>query len=249
MAASIYAMRYDWQNNAELPLGNLPAKVNYPWTAPSAMLALTPANDYKPDILICGGSKQDDKAKPKSMTASMPTVNTCSRMTMSTAGIAAGWQTETMPSGRLMGQAVLMPCVLAERRPDAHSDGKVLLVNGAKTGVSGFKNIGKMVGYSNADNPVYQPWLYDPNAAKGSRFSSAGMPTSKHARMYHSVATLLPDGRVMIAGSNPNPDNTPISKEYPYGTDYSYELLSPPYLSQPRPTVSSSPNSLASVPA
>ena len=56
------------------------------------------------------------------------------------------------------------------------------------------------IGEGNARNPNYKATLYDPLAAKGSRFSS-NFPASKIERMYHSSATLLPDGRFMITGS------------------------------------------------
>lgn len=46
------------------------------------------------------------------------------------------------------------------------------------------------------------------------------------------------------AGSNPNPDVTPISSQNPYGTDYVYETLSPPYMSMPRPTIGKSPSKI-----
>ena len=45
-------------------------------------------------------------------------------MVLTTDGIAAGWQVETMPGNRLMVDAILMP------------DGNVLLINGAASGVS-----------------------------------------------------------------------------------------------------------------
>ena len=45
---------------------------------------------------------------------------------------------------------------------------------------------------------------YDPAAAKGSRWSKAGV--SSIPRMYHSTATLLPDGTVLVSGSNPSAD-------------------------------------------
>ena len=170
---------------------------------------------------FCGGSNTDDKMSPKKMTSQMATVGFCQRMRLNDYGIKQGWQTEGMPSPRFMGEAIIMP------------DGKLMLVNGAQTGVSGFNNIGSMTGNSNADNPVLQPWIYDPLATRGSRFSRTGMPTSKIPRMYHSTATvraqtwlcqlrdrwldrrrarrllfntssrfqLLPDGRVMVAGS------------------------------------------------
>jgi hypothetical protein len=45
-------------------------------------------------------------------------------MVLNAAGIAAGWQVETMPGNRLMIDAIVMP------------DGNILLMNGAATGVS-----------------------------------------------------------------------------------------------------------------
>lgn len=109
--------------------------------------------------------------------------------------------------------------------PDATilPDGKILIVNGAKTGTAGYGNVPDQVGQSNADNPAFTPVLYDPNAPAGSRFSTDGMPTSDIARLYHSVSTLLPDGRVMIAGSNPNAD----VETRKYKTEYQVEYISP----------------------
>jgi hypothetical protein len=45
------------------------------------------------------------------------------------AGIAAGWQVETMPQGRIMGDAILLP------------DGRVTIVDGALSGVAGYGNV------------------------------------------------------------------------------------------------------------
>jgi len=39
------------------------------------------------------------------------------------------------------------------------------------------------------------PVIYDPNAAAGSRWSRDGLNASTVPRMYHSAATLLPDGK------------------------------------------------------
>lgn len=64
-------------------------------------------------------------------------------------------------------------------------------------------------GQSNADNPAYTPVVYRPSAQQGLRFlTDIPMPSSDIARLYHSVATLLPSGEVLIAGSNPNLDRT-----------------------------------------
>ncbi|KAK7689291.1 hypothetical protein QCA50_007082 [Cerrena zonata] len=61
---------------------------------------------------------------------------------------------------------------------------KAFIVNREKTGASGYGNVKDQVGASDADNPVFNPVLYDPTAPAGRRFSSAGMPTSD---MRHQV--------------------------------------------------------------
>jgi hypothetical protein len=83
------------------------------------------------------------------------------------------------------------------------------------------------------------PVLYDPAVPAGQRFSSVGLPTSTIPRLYHSVATLVPSGNIMIAGSNPNKDVS--TAKYP--TEYRVEWLSPPYLNDPsRPVISEAPS-------
>lgn len=54
--------------------------------------------------------------------------------------------------------------------------------------------------------------MYDPDAPLGSRFSVDGLSASTVPRLYHSSATLLPDGSVFVSGSNPNPDVTSTSR-------------------------------------
>ena len=107
--------------------------------------------------------------------------------------------------GSSMGQFILLP------------DGKMLVVNGGRNGTAGYGTATKITpqaqmpfGESYAAEPQGQPAIYDPTAASGSRWSTEGLATSNTARLYHSSALLLPDGSVMIAGSNPNIDaNTP----------------------------------------
>jgi len=54
--------------------------------------------------------------------------------------------------------------------------------------------------------------------------------------MYHSVSTLVPDGTILIAGSNPQGGVT-LNVKYP--TEYRVERFSPPYLFSgiPRPNI------------
>ena len=115
----------------------------------------------------------------------------------------------------------------------------IVLINYSLFPITAKKNtqFKDQVGQSNADNPAFQGVLYDPTAPAGSRFSQTDLPTSSIPRMYHSTATLTPNGTIMIAGSNPNVDVTTVK----YATEYRVEWLSPSYLNQPRPTYTGLP--------
>ncbi|KAF8590083.1 copper radical oxidase [Ramaria rubella] len=222
IAANNDATIYNWQSNTERRLPPIPngVRVTYPMTGTALLLPLTPANDYAPEVLICGGSAVDDTRPGYELTSQEPASDQCARMVLTDAGIQAGWQIEHMPHARVMPDAVLLPT------------GQIVIVNGGATGISGYGNVQEQVGQSNADNPVLQSVLYDPSAAPGARFSTDGMPTSEIPRLYHSVATLTPRGDVMIAGSNPNLDRSDVR----YGTEYRVEWLSPPYVAMQRPS-------------
>ncbi|KAI0033597.1 hypothetical protein K488DRAFT_84794 [Vararia minispora EC-137] len=117
----------------------------------------------------------------------------------------ATWTIERMPSKRVM------PCM------SALPDGTFLIVNGAQQGVAGF---------GLADDPNLSALLYDPSQPVHQRISI--LNTTTIARLYHSEATLLPDGRVLITGSDPqtnNPDGTPKFPE-----ELRVEVYIPPYL-------------------
>ena len=70
------------------------------------LLPLTPSNNYASTVLLCGGSKTSDSINPNTMNSSDPASAQCSRMTLTTAGIAAGWAVESMPTPRIMPDAV-----------------------------------------------------------------------------------------------------------------------------------------------
>jgi hypothetical protein len=120
------------------------------------------------------------------------------------------WSITSMPEGRCMVEGVLLP------------DGTVLWINGAQRGAQGF---------GIADQPALEALIYNPAEHC---WIEAGASTI--ARLYHSVALLLLDGTVLIAGSNPN--EMPILMEEldlanPYKafpTEYRIERYTPPYL-------------------
>lgn len=98
-------------------------------------------------------------------------------------------------------------------------------------------------GMSLAAGPVTQPVLYNPNAAKGSRFSSAGFGSSSLPRLYHSTALLLADGSVFVAGSNPNVD---VNLTTYFPTTYTAEIFYPSYFSATtRPSPQGIPSTLS----
>ncbi|KAJ7230312.1 glyoxal oxidase N-terminus-domain-containing protein [Mycena pura] len=227
VSANQAAMILNWKTNTETRLPGIPngVRISSPFSAGHVLLPLSPANNYTPEIMICGGSTTSDKVAASSISSQAPTSAQCIRMVLNAAGIAAGWKVETMPQGRIMVDMVLLP------------DGRVMLVNGAKTGVAGYGNVGNQIGQSNADNPAFTPVVYDPAAPAGSRFSSAGLVASTIPRLYHSTATLTPNGTVMLAGSNPNDDVTTVK----YPTEYRLEFYSPPYMNVARPSYTGLP--------
>jgi hypothetical protein len=78
-------------------------------------------------------------------------------------------------------------------------------------------------------NPTTEALLYDPAKPYGQRWSTVG--NTNIARLYHSVAMLMPDATVMVAGSNPvqMPKLQPDSQD-PYVTEFRVEQFIPPYL-------------------
>jgi hypothetical protein len=80
-------------------------------------------------------------------------------------------------------------------------------------------------------NAVTAAESWSPTTEAWTTLASAQIP-----RFYHSVALLLPDGRVLVGGSG-NDGAVP--------NELSYEIFSPPYLFKgPRPTIGSTPSSV-----
>ncbi|KAJ7276322.1 glyoxal oxidase N-terminus-domain-containing protein [Mycena haematopus] len=248
LQANLSTTIWNYEDNTEHDLPDMPNGVVrvYPASAATAMLPMTPANNYSQTIIFCGGS---DMPEPAWGNFSYPYINTwdypaskdCQRITPEPAdGSAPQYiQDDDLPQGRTMGQFIILP------------DGKLLVVNGGLNGTAGFgpKNLltpedQMPFGQSYASGPVGTPALYDPEAPAGSRWSSAGFSTSNIARLYHSSALLLPDASVLIAGGNPNLDVN-VSDSVPYPTEYTAEKFYPPYFSATtRPVLTGVPSTL-----
>ena len=155
-------------------------------------------------------------------------------------------RTDSMPGGaRTMSDGILLP------------DGTVLIVNGARIGSGG--------GFM-AEGPAFAPIIYDPSKPAGRKFTT--MPSTNIPRLYHSVATLIPSGEVLIAGSNPAVGYTQIGKVSPrwpifnnhghvcalkqqqyqtsaYPTEYRVQKFSPDYMTAAaRPIITRAPKAI-----
>ncbi|KAJ6848470.1 aldehyde oxidase GLOX-like [Iris pallida] len=190
----------------------------YPCGGSSTLLPLTSADYTKAEILICGGSVFGVNLN---QLADHPARATCGRIVATDPNPT--WTTEDMPIARAMGDMIMLPT------------GNVVIINGAQTGSQG---------YERADNPALNPVLYSPDMPAGARFATLAATTVP--RMYHSTANLLPDGRVLVAGSNPH-FNYQFDVKYP--TELSLEAYSPEYLDTDkagaRPSIEVAPASVA----
>lgn len=124
---------------------------------------------------------------------------------------SANWTIMRMPSKRVI------PCMVAL------PDGTYLIMNGAQQGEAGF---------ALASNPNHNAVLYDPTKPKDSRFTR--MANTTIDRLYHSEATLLQDGRVLVSGSDP--------QDVRFEQEYRVEVFIPPYLMGTNGTNATRPN-------
>lgn len=193
----------------------------YPLTGNTIMLPLKSQDGWAPEFMVCGGTvslKKDSTADP-----------TCGRIRPFDDNPT--WEMDTMPFSRLMPDSLVLPT------------GEILLINGAQMGFAGYGTT-SMLQDVHAQDPVYNPVLYNPLAPLGSRFSV--LPPSALPRMYHSTAYLLPDGRVFVAGSSSNDPLCDVQgPTCTFPTLFDIEAFSPPYMllnaSQPVVTTTESP--------
>ncbi|KAK4720418.1 hypothetical protein R3W88_010651 [Solanum pinnatisectum] len=180
-------------------------KRSYPATGSSVMLPLRLCQGQEPvvEVMICGGAWGG--AYVKALEGEFwRGSSSCGRMRLTDPD--PKWVMEEMPSGRVMPDMLLLPT------------GDVLILNGAANGAAGWEN---------AIDPVLNPGLYRPDEPDPGRRFTVLTPTTI-ARMYHSSAILLPDGRILVGGSNPHSTYNFTGVKYP--TELSLEAFSPPYL-------------------
>ncbi|XP_057821508.2 LOW QUALITY PROTEIN: aldehyde oxidase GLOX [Cryptomeria japonica] len=187
---------------------------NYPSCGSSVMLALTASDGFrKVEILICGGAP-DNSFTSANQGNFLPALQSCGRIVITDAN--PGWAMENMPSPRVLSDMLILP------------NGEILIINGAKQGTAGWE-LGR--------DPALAPFLYKPNSVPGYRFST--LAPSTIPRMYHSSASVLPDGRILVGGSNPHVGY--VLSGIPYPTELRLEAYSPYYLDSSfvvyRPTI------------
>lgn len=187
------------------------------WNATAVMLPLLPADGYSPRILLCGGV---DPFRINLADASPAWVQAGTRM-----GAPAGEK-------RQYGTAVLLPT------------GQVFMSGGVSTvgNAPGTTEVGVMQG------EIYSPgidWATGAYVADtDSWVTDAPANAAQVVRNYHSVALLLPNGRVWTAGSSKraaagDPDNVAIAEKR-------IEIYKPSYDDNlDRPTITASPQSVS----
>ncbi|XP_057731291.1 aldehyde oxidase GLOX isoform X3 [Arachis stenosperma] len=176
---------------------------NYPSSGSSVMLPLHHKDKFqKVEVMVCGGSTTGAfRAANKGMF--LEGLRSCGRMVIT--GNHHKWNMEYMPQPRLLHDMLILPT------------GQILIINGAKHGCAGFDN---------ARNASLEPYLYNPKKIFGKRFKV--LKSTSIARMHHSSATLLPDGRVLVGGGNPHPRY--IFRNVAYPTELRLQAFVPHYM-------------------
>ncbi|PWN53242.1 putative Glo1-Glyoxaloxidase 1 [Violaceomyces palustris] len=249
MQANYSTILWDHLNNKEEDLPDMPGQIVrvYPASGATAMLPLTPSNQYTPTILFCGGMYLDDPmwgnySGPGGDILGIDASKDCSsiqpELTDGTTNPNAKYlHEEDLPDGRSMGQFIHLPT------------GQLVIVNGCSKGTAGYTNAtwntinpgspNNITTEGLCQDPTYQPVMYDPELPLGSRLTTKGFGRSTIARLYHSSAILIPDGSILIAGSNPHQDvvlNMPTNTvPQAFNTTYEIEKWYPPYFWEPRP--------------
>ncbi|KAF9511806.1 copper radical oxidase [Hydnum rufescens UP504] len=235
---------WDYDQNKEYPLPDTPGQIVrvYPASGAVAMLPLTPANNYTPTILFCGGTHIDDAlwgnySYPVANTWEIPASTDCQRITPEpTDGSSPEYvQDDNLPDSRTMGQFIALPdwdpphhkwciewyCWLCySDRPD----------------------------YPNALRDEFGPWTgFDACdlTIRTRRKDPAGTLRACSLLPFHDFTIHQPSyfliASVLIAGSNPNVD---YNNNTVYSTEYRAEKFYPPYFSGTRPVPSGVPNTL-----
>ncbi|KAJ9559881.1 hypothetical protein OSB04_005041 [Centaurea solstitialis] len=177
---------------------------SYPSTGSSVILPLDHSDNFtKVEVMVCGGAAHGSYVATRQRRY-LTGLRSCGRMVIT--GNHHRWRMENMPGPRLMSDMLVLPT------------GDILIVNGAKRGCAG---------WNRASSPALEPYLYKPKQSAGRRFQV--LKQTKISRLYHSSAVLLPDGRILVAGGNPN--SRYIMRRVAHPTELRLQALVPGYMS------------------
>jgi hypothetical protein len=201
-------------------LTNSPNRRTYPLQGACVLLPLLPEAPDDVRVLVVGGGFEGNTTiswtNPATHTAEIFDFDQA--LDKDTA--QAGWRTTRRDGGgslnqvqrRFMSDAVLLP------------DRTVLVVGGAAVGRDDFNS-----------NPVLEAMSF---ATETEQWRAMAWSTVE--RRYHSTALLLPDGRVVSAGSSGGWAGPPWEATHPVSFQYKLEVFTPPYLFRgPRPVIGS----------
>jgi hypothetical protein len=170
---------------------------NYPSAGSAVLLPLTYQTGFGVAEVMICGGAAAGAVNTNNVNA--PASYSCGRMVV-TAGKPA-WRMFNMPIRRAMGDMLNLP------------SGDVLIINGAQNGFQG---------WGKANNAALNPVSYNPATGRFVVCAKTNI-----ARVYHSTASMLSDGRVLLAGSNTHQFYT-YTGAFP--TELRVEAFSPPYL-------------------
>jgi hypothetical protein len=202
MQANWATILLDYKAGIETPLDNMPDAVRtYPASAGTVVLPMTSANNWTATVMFCGGSNVTTQqwSDPSFVAVQQRASASCVKITPDVSPNYG--HDDPLPDGRTMGNLILLP------------DGTVFCTNGARVGkldstscshlcffdenhigTAGYGNNTWAIGQSYADEPDFMPLIFNMSAPQGQRWSYQGFSPSEIPRMYHSSATLLPDG-------------------------------------------------------
>lgn len=270
MQANLKTILLNHTDTTTINLPDMPFATRvYPASAATAMLPLTPDNNYEATLLFCGGSnvtQWGQGGSPGYNITAVPADNTCVRISPESNN--PQYVTDDHMASYEPFDAFLLFYVVADLNSLrgeawANSSTSPTAPSGSVAGLAWAPpamattttalavecNMCSKIGQFLADvavaesygqAPLYMPAIYNYSAPAGQRWNRTGLVASKNERMYHSTSVLLPDSSILISGSNPNADFT--NDQWRSRTDI--ERWYPWYYNNPRPMLSNAPNNL-----
>ncbi|KAI9877220.1 MAG: hypothetical protein M1830_004501 [Pleopsidium flavum] len=174
----------------------------YPNTGASVLLPLSSANDWAPDIIICGGGAYQD--------ITSPTDPSCGRIQPLSPN--AAWEMDSMPEGRGMVEGTLLP------------DGTIIFVNGCDRGAQGFglaSNPTLEVLIYDPTKPLGQRFTTGPTSTIARLYHSVAL------LLLDGTLMITGSNPVEQPVLKPVPGQTPSED---YVTEFRVEIYTPPYL-------------------